>query len=62
MYSKSDLVFQDDDSAQEHTIKSEQCLGQVCIGQNVTGQRERAQWLTVMTYPRKVFTNTFRLE
>jgi len=52
----------DEDSNQELYARGEQCLGQVSLGHNVSGQMERAHWLTVMTYPRKVFTNTFKLD
>ena len=32
------------------------CLGQICIGSGVTGEKERAHWATVLQTPRKVAT------
>ena len=32
------------------------CIGRVCIGANVRGEKERGHWMSVMSNPRKVFT------
>merc|ERR1712051_881537 len=37
----------------------EKCLGFISLGKNVTGEKEKAQWFSVMSAPRKVFTNSF---
>ena len=40
----------------------EKCLGFTSFGKNVSLERERAHWFSVITSPRKVFTGTFKLE
>ena len=40
----------------------EKCLGFTSLGKNVSLERERAHWFSVITSPRKVFTGTFKLE
>ena len=32
------------------------CIGRICIGANVRGEKERGHWMSVMSNPRKVFT------
>ena len=41
---------------------SEKCLGFISLGKNVTGEKEKAHWFTVMSAPRKNFTTSFKLE
>ena len=33
------------------------CLGRVCVGAGVRGDRERAHWMSVMETPRKVVSH-----
>ena len=40
----------------------EKCLGFSSFGKNVSLERERAHWYSVITSPRKVFTGTFKIE
>jgi len=40
----------------------EKCLGFTSFGKNVSLERERAHWYSVITSPRKVFTGTFKIE
>ena len=59
--SKKFPFFQNEDSEPNSDMK-EKCLGFISLGKNVTGEKEKAHWFSVMTAPRKVFTSSFRLE
>ena len=40
----------------QHPSKSDICLGKVCLGQNVLGEKEKTHFLSVLMTPRKVLS------
>ena len=39
-----------------HSSKEDVCLGTVCLGQNVQGEKAKTQFLSVLMAPRKVLS------
>ena len=52
------IPFQNENSDSSSDL-IEKCLGFISLGKNVTGEKEKAQWFSVMSAPRKVGIHKF---
>jgi len=44
------------ESNRKHSSKSDSCLGKICLGQHVQGDKEKSQYISVLMAPRKVLS------
>ena len=45
-----------EEANRQHSSKEDVCLGKICLGQNVQGEKEKTQFLSVLLSPRKVLS------
>ena len=45
--------LQIEEANRQHSSREDICLGKICLGQNVQGEKEKTQFLSVLMAPRK---------
>ena len=48
--------LQIEEANRQHSSREDVCLGTVCLGQNVQGEKAKTHFLSVMMAPRKVLS------
>ena len=48
--------LQIEEANRQHSSREDICLGKICLGQNVQGEKEKTQFLSVLMAPRKILS------
>ena len=48
--------LQIEEANRQHSSREDICLGKICLGQNVQGEKEKTEFLSVLMAPRKILS------